>query len=131
MQYVNDHLGKSAFCVYLWDNARGRFREEPQLFGNPQPDPTSKTIFTHDDYFGGVHTENTYIWSGAKLQVIATKGLGSGSSKPECGFTSFCSKLIAGKMQGVDKPTACGDGPIEEVPCPTSLRAPRLPAKAK
>jgi hypothetical protein len=35
------------------------------------------------------------------------------------------SKLINGKMQGVDKPTACGDSPIEEVSCPASVTSPR------
>src|SRR5882762_6633864 len=30
LQYVNDHLGKSLFCVYLWDERTGRFRYEPQ-----------------------------------------------------------------------------------------------------
>ena len=127
LQYVNDHLGKSAFCVYLWDNGTSQFREEPQLFGNPQPDPKNKTIFTHDDYFGGVYTDNTYVWSGVKLLLIATKGLVSGSSIPDCGFTSFCSKLINGKMRGIDRPTACGDGPIEEVTCPASAPAARKP----
>jgi hypothetical protein len=105
----------------------GQFREEPQLFGNPQPDPRNQTIFTHDDSFGGVYTDNTYIWSGVKLLLIATKGLVSGSSKPDCGFTSFCSKFINGKMKGIDKPTACGDGPIEEVTCPASAPTARRP----
>lgn len=132
LQYVNDHLGKSAFCVYLWDNRSGHFREEPQLFGNPQPDPKNKTIFTHEDYFGGVYTDNTYVWNGAKLLLIATKGLVSGSSKTDCGFTSFCSKLVNGKMRGIDKPTACGDGSIEEVSCATTVPSPRKhPPKAK
>jgi hypothetical protein len=92
LQYVNDHLAKSAFCVYLWDNGSGRFREEPQLLGNPHPDPKNKTIFTHDEYAGGLYTDSTYVWNGAKLRLIATRGLLLGSRKPECGFTSFCSQ---------------------------------------
>lgn len=47
--------------------------------------------------------------------------------KPDCGFTSFCSKLINGKWRGIDRPTACGDGPIEEVTCPASAPAARKP----
>jgi hypothetical protein len=124
LQDINDHLGKFTYCVYLWDHRAGRFRAEPQLFGNPQPDPETKTIFTHDDYFGGLYTDYTYVWRGPKLQLIATKGLVSGSSKPECGFTSFCSKLVNGKMQGANKPTACGHAPIEEVSCPEPVAAP-------
>ena len=30
LQYVNDHLGKSLFCVYLWDDKAGLFRHDQQ-----------------------------------------------------------------------------------------------------
>jgi len=124
LQDISDHLGKFTYCVYLWDPRTSRFREEPQLSGNPQPDPETKTIFTRDDYFGGAYTESSYVWRGPKLQLIATKGLVAGSSEPDCGFTSFCSRLVNGKMQEVKQPTACGDNPIEEVSCPAPVTPP-------
>jgi hypothetical protein len=123
LQYVNDHLGKSLFCIYLWDDRIGQFREEPQLFGNPEPDPKNKRIFFHEEYFGGVYIDKTCIWRGSKLLLIAEKGLLSGSSKADCRFTSFCSRLLNGKMQRIEKPTVCGDGPIEEVSCPSTVPA--------
>lgn len=122
LQYVNDHLGKSLFCVYLWDNRAGQFREERQLFGTSEPDPKNKTIVTHDEYFGGPYIDETYVWRGPKLLLIATKGLLSGSSKPDCGFTSFCSRLVNGKMRRIEKPTVCREGSIEEVSCPAPAR---------
>src|SRR6266699_3984748 len=122
LQYANDHLGKSLFCVYLWDDRTGRFRYEPQLFiADPIPHPETRTITSHSDYQGGPYTDSTYEWNGTKLVLLAEGGITYGSKNAQCGFTSFCQRLINGKMRKiVETPTACSGNPVEAVDCPAS-----------
>lgn len=112
LQYVNDHLGKKLFCVYLWDGASGRFRYEPQLFlADPVPHPDTKTITSHAEYFGGEHIDSTFRWEGAKLVLVSESGLIRGP-RPECGFVEYSRKLITGKMQTVaENYTDCDEKP--------------------
>ena len=125
LQYVNDHLGKSLFCVYLWDERTGRFRYEPQLFiADPIPHPETRTVTSHSDYQGGPYTDSTYEWHSAKLALLAESGITYGSKDAQCGFTSFCQRLVNGKMRTiVEKPTACSGNPVETVDCPASAIA--------
>jgi len=120
LQYMNDHLGKSLFCVYLWDERTGRFRYEPQLFiADPVPHPETRTITSHSDYQGGPYTDSTYEWHGTKLVLLAGGGITYGSKDARCGFTSFYHRLVNGKMRTiVEKPTACSGNPVEAVDCP-------------
>jgi hypothetical protein len=122
LQYVNDHLGKSLFCVYLWDDKAGRFRYEPQLFiADPIPHPETRTITSHSDYQGGPFTDSTYEWHGTKLVLLAESGMTYGSKDAKCAFTNFCRKLVNGKMRTmVEKPTACSGEPMDAVDCPAS-----------
>lgn len=127
LQYFNDHLGKSLFCVYLWDDRTGRFREEPTLsgLGNFTADPKSKTISAHEDYFGGVYKDSTWAWRGPKLVLISESGLVSGSENPDCGFTFYCNRLVNGKMRElINKPTVCGNQSGEQLVCPESVPLP-------
>jgi hypothetical protein len=127
LQYVNDHLGKSLFCVYLWDDKTGLFRYEPQLFiADPIPHPETRTITSHSDYQGGPFTDSTYQWRGTKLVLLAESGTSYGSKDPQCVFTNFCRKLVNGKMRTIaEKPTACSGNPIDILDCPTSTSAQR------
>jgi hypothetical protein len=123
LQYINDHLGKSLYCVYLWDNGTGRFREEPTLsqIGNFTPDPQAKIISAHEDYFGGVYKDSTWMWNGGKLVLIAESGLLSGSDKRDCGFTFYCNRRINGRMRSlVEKPYGCEIQPDVQLDCPAS-----------
>jgi hypothetical protein len=112
LQYLNDHLGKKVFCVYLWDPASGRFQYEPQLFiADPVPHPDTKTITSHAEYFGGEHIDSTFHWEGAKLVLVSESGLVRGP-KLECGFVEYSRKLIKGKMQTMDENyTDCDEKP--------------------
>lgn len=74
LQYVNDHLGKSLFCVYLWDDKTDHFRYEPQLFiADPIPHPETRTITSHNDYQGGPFTDSTT--NGAVLSLCCLPNL--------------------------------------------------------
>jgi hypothetical protein len=112
LQFVNDHLGKKIFCVYLWNPVSGRFQYEPQLFiADPFPHPDTKTITSHAEYFGGEHIDSTFRWEGAKLVLVGESGLVRGP-KVDCGFVEYSRKLINGKMQTVDeKYTDCDEKP--------------------
>lgn len=112
LQYVNDHLGKKVFCVYLWDPAAGRFHYEPQLFiADPVPHSDTKTITSHAEYFGGEHIDSTYRWEGAKLVLVSESGLIRGP-KVDCGFVEYSRGMINNKMQTLDeKYTDCDEKP--------------------
>jgi hypothetical protein len=132
LQDFNPHLAKSLFCIYLWDDRAGRFREQPLLsqIGNPWPDPKNKTISAHEDYVGGSYRDSTYVWRGTKLVMISESGVVSGSENPDCGFTFYCSRLVNGRTrQLIDKPIACGNQPDERLECPESVPLPSSPKR--
>jgi len=130
LQYVNDHLGKSIFCVYLWDHKTARFRYEPQLFiADPIPHPETRTITSHNEYQDGPHTDSTYQWRGNKLALIAEEGIDNDSKDEQCGVTSFCRRLVNGEMRTIEeKPTACAGNPVEPVACPALALGHELPS---
>src|ERR1700694_4822377 len=75
---------------------------------NPEPHPATKTITVHQDYFGGVYQDRTYRWNGAKIELVEENGNTNGSEDPDCGFTSYCSRLINGEMViTAEKPSGC------------------------
>ncbi|MEO8371911.1 MAG: hypothetical protein ABI806_22180 [Candidatus Solibacter sp.] len=138
MQYYHHHLGKSIFCVYLWDEKASKFRYEPQI---PMPDPVphaeSKTITTHDERMGGTSADAVYVWSGNKIIEIAEWGLandfGMVGANANCPWTAWCSKRINGKMRRVAmKSTGCNDtaqAPVQCTPPPRSVYSPKIHAK--
>jgi len=125
LQFHHSHLGKSIFCVFLWDDKAGRFRYEPQIPSpDPIPHPETKTITTHNDYMDGSYGDSTYVWSGKTVLEIASKGIAHEKSSPSCPWTAFCYKRINGKLRAVTlKPTGCDDTDPREVTCtPPPLR---------
>jgi hypothetical protein len=127
LQFYHPHLGKSIFCVYLWDEKAGRFRYEPQIPSpDPIPHPENKTITTHNEYFGGTHSDSVYVWIAGKVTEIATWGLsneGDTLGRSKCPWTTYCDKRINGKMRTVTlKETGCDDTAPEEVTCTPQLR---------
>jgi hypothetical protein len=104
LTYSIPHLDKKMYCIYLWDNKAGRFRYSnalSELAVNPAPHPASKTITMHEDWQGGLWTESTYRWNGARPELIEQNSLlGEGSLKSNqmCRFTFTCSRLVDGTM---------------------------------
>lgn len=135
LQFKHSHLGKSIFCVYLWDDKIGRFRYEPQIPApDPIPHPDAKTITTHNEYSDGSHYDSTYVWVGNKVLEIASVGLAHDNPSPDCPWTAFCYKRINGKMTtAFSKRTGCDDSAPEEVRCALPplriINAPRHGAK--
>jgi hypothetical protein len=120
LQYYVPHLGKSLFCIYVWNAKGDRFTEAPEI---PDTDPVAhadtRTISVHEDFFGGVFTDSIYKWSGSKLGLILESGRLYGSDKPTCGFTDFCRQLINGKLVDTAlRPSGCGDIPDRQLICP-------------
>src|SRR6185436_18125770 len=75
LQYYVPHLGKSLYCIYTWNERDGRFRYAPEIpETDPLPDPQSKTITVHEDWFGGVYSDSTYRWNGGKMELIEQHG---------------------------------------------------------
>jgi hypothetical protein len=131
LQYFHPHLATSVFCIYLWDHSAGRFRYAPEIPAiNPLPHPENKTITVHQDLFGGVLSDSTYRWEGAKLELVEENGRVSGSENPECGFTDYCSRLINGEITiTAERPAGCSDKP--DVPVDCSPVAPGLRQRRK
>ncbi|MBZ5727628.1 MAG: hypothetical protein LAP87_21850 [Acidobacteriia bacterium] len=123
LQFRHPHLGKSIFCVYLWDDKAGQFRYEPQIpMPDPIPHPENKTITTHNEYFGGTQSDSVYVWVGRTVTEIATWGLaneyGMPGGNPNCPWTAYCYKRINGKMRTVSmKRTGCDGTDPQEVTC--------------
>lgn len=113
LRYHVPHLGKSIFCVYLWDEKAQRFRYEPQMpTVDPVAHPETKTITTHEEWIGGTWGDAVYIWLGDKLAPIAEWGLANEAGLPEtnadCPWTAWCSNRIDGTMRKVvTKSTGC------------------------
>jgi hypothetical protein len=121
LQYFVPHLGKSIFCIYTWNPREASFHPAPEI---PDMDPVAnawnKTITVHEDLFGGVFIDSTYRWNGVEL--ILANGRVSGSSRPDCGFTEYCSRLINGKMRATaSRPFGCENGPESALICPSTL----------
>jgi len=125
------HLGKSYFCVYLWDEMSGQFRFEPQIpEPDPIPHPEDKTITTQDVYSGdATYRHALYVWIAGKVTEIARWGVTRNEptvpgTDPACPWVAYCSKRINGKMQNVStKEMGCNDIPVEEIACaPPPLR---------
>jgi len=136
LQVYVPHLGKSTFCVYLWDEKTSRFQYEPQIpMPDPIPHPESQTITTHNEYMGGTSSDSVYVWLAGKIIPIAEWGLanegGSAGANADCPWTAWCSKRINGKMRNVAmKRTGCNASDPEPVRCTPpapSVYAPRKP----
>jgi len=136
LQYLHPHLGKSFFCVYLWDDKVGRFRYEPQIpMPDPMPDPTIQTITTHDFYQGGAVMVGVYVWSAGKVIQIAESELlnlvGTPQADPSCPWETTCAVRINGEMREIaSKVTGCAGAEPERVEC-TPPRSAYLPALAR
>jgi hypothetical protein len=124
LQYLIPHLGKSLYCIYVWNATKARFildTEIPET--DPVADPQSKTISAHEEFFGGVFIDSVYKWSGGKLVQTLKSGRLSGSDKPTCGFTDFCSELVNGKLRDTaSNPSGCGDAPDRPLVCPVPAK---------
>jgi hypothetical protein len=131
MQFFHPHLAKSVFCIYLWDDQTGRFRYAPEIPSvDPIPHPENKTITVDQDFFGGVFSHSTYRWQAAKLELVEENGMVSGSEDPNCGFTSYCSRLINGEITiTAERPWGCSDKP--DVPLVCSPVAPGIRRKKR
>jgi len=136
LQFYHPHLGKSIFCVYLWDEKRSQFRYDPQIpMPDPIPHPENRTVTTHDEFMGGTSSDSVYVWLAGKLIPIAEWGLanefGQAVANEACPWTAWCTKRINGKMRSVArKHTGCNDTAPEPVRCtppPFSVYAPRRP----
>jgi hypothetical protein len=133
LQFHHPHLGKSIFCVYLWDEKSSEFRYEPQI---PMPDPIphreNRTITTHDEYMGGTWSDSVYIWLAGKVIPIAEWGVanegGPDGANADCTSTAWCAKRINGMMRNVARKRTGCDGaapePVKCTPPPVSARAP-------
>lgn len=127
LQYYVPHLGKSIYCIYTWNPREGSFRHAPEIPDmDPIAHPENKTITVHNDLFGGVFIDSTYRLSNGKSQLVVENGRVSGSSRADCGFTDYCSRLINGKMvTTVSRPSACEHDEPAAVVCPSII--PTLP----
>ncbi len=116
------HLGKSQYCVYLWNEAEQQFRYDPESPAvGPMPHPETKTITAHQDWQGGSSNNSTYRWNGTKIELIEENGTVYGSDDPNCGSTDFCRKLINGKMViTAEKPSSCSGKQDVPLVCPVN-----------
>jgi hypothetical protein len=123
LQYYVQHLGKSIYCIYTWSPQDGRFRHAPEIPDtDPVADPENKTITVHEDFFGGVFTDSIYRLSNGKAQLVVANGRVSGSSRADCGFTEYCSRMINGKMvTTVSRPSSCDHNEPAAVVCPSII----------
>jgi hypothetical protein len=123
LQYFVPHLAKSIYCVYIWSPQEGRFRHAPEIPDtNPIANPANKTITVHEDYFGGVFIDRTYRLSNGKPELVVENGRVSGSSRADCGFTDYCSRLINGKMvTTARRPSTCEHDEPTAVVCPSII----------
>jgi hypothetical protein len=125
LTYYIPHLDKKLYCIYLWDTKTGRFRYSnalSELAVNPAPHPENKTITMHEDWQGGLWTESTYRWNGARPELIEQNSLhGDGSLRgnEKCGFDFTCSRLVNEKMVTTLEKRVCS--PMEDLPdCPAA-----------
>lgn len=117
--YFVPHLGKSVFCIFMWNQKAQQFRYEPGMPGDPVPHPDTKTITNHEDWFGCVWKDSTYHWIAPhKLELLEEHGRLYGSNNTKCGFTDFCSRLIDGKMRTIAEQPAVCEGEDEDKPRP-------------
>lgn len=133
LQFHHPHLGKSIFCVYLWEEKTSKFRYDPQIpMPDPTPHPGNRTITTHDEYMGGTWSDSVYVWSGGKIIPIAKWGLANeagmtGRKNANCPWTAWCAKRINGRMRNVSRTaTGCNDtdpAPVKCTPPPRSVYA--------
>jgi len=128
LQYFVPHLATSIYCVYTWSAQEGRFRYAPEIPNtNPIANPANKTITMHQDYFGGVFIDRTYRLSNGKPQLVVENGRVSGSSRADCGFTDYCSRLVNRKMvTTVQIPSTCDHDEPAALVCPSIV--PTLPS---
>jgi len=136
LTYDIPHLDKKMYCIYLWDNKAGRFRYSnaiSELAVNPVPNSASKTILMHEDWQGGLWTESTYRWNGAKPELIEQNSLsgdGSLQGNQKCGFIFTCSRLVDGTMIITLEKRICS--PKDPLPdCPASGSPPAPDADKK
>jgi hypothetical protein len=107
LTYLNDHLGKKIFCVYLWAGNTNHFRYEKQLLiADPIPHPETKSITSHSEYQGGTFADSTYEWRGTKLVLVAEDGTRDNVRYPECGPIHFSRRLVNGRILTTDEDSA-------------------------
>lgn len=123
LQYYEPHLDKSLYCVYTWSEPGGYFRYAPEIPRvDPIPDQERKTITVHEDWQGGVYSDSTYRWSGAKVELIEKNGRLFGSENPKCGFTDYCSKRVKGNMvTTAERPFGYAEGSQVQLVCPSNV----------
>lgn len=121
------HLDKKIYCIYLWDQKSKTFVFSKQLSdvsSNLEPHPESKTLTSHEYWFGGPWQESTYRWQGNKLRAIQTSSLlgdWSSQTSDQCGFTYFCTRLINGKMVVTLSKPVCSSEEMDNLPsCPVA-----------
>lgn len=131
LHLYHPHLATSVFCIFVWDDKARQFRYAPEFPNvNPEPHPATKTITVHQDYFGGVYQDRTHRWNGAKIELVEENGNTNGSEDPNCGFTSYCSRLINGEMViTAERPSGCSGKPDVLLVC--SPDAPQLRKKKR
>lgn len=130
LRYYVPHLGKSLFCIYVWNPRDGLFRDAPEIPDmDPVAHPGNKTITVHEDLFGGVFNDRINRWSGPTVQLVVENGRLYGSKRPDCGFTDYCSRLINGKMvTTAERPSTCENNEPPPLVCPSIIPA-NTPAK--
>lgn len=132
------HLGKSLYCIYLWDPKLGRFKyssEITKVGTNIEAHPDNQTLATHEDWMFGPWQDSTYRWRAGKLVLVEQVSLLGSWSVPVggqkgCGFTYTCSRLIRGKMVDTLKKPICRPEEMDDLPeCPaTPSKSSRPPA---
>ncbi len=126
------HLDKRISCIYLWDQKRGSFALSKQLSdigANLEAHPESKTVTSHESWFGGPWQDDTYRWTGNRLEVIEESSLlgdWSLQTSDKCGYTYTCSRLVGGKLAlTLSKPVCSGDEMGNLPACPVAPVRPK------
>ena len=122
------HLGKSLYCIYLWDSKTGRFRysqEVTNVATNIEAHPDDKTLTTHEEWMFGPWQDSTYRWRAGKLVLVEQTSLLGGWSprvgQKGCGFTYTCSRRIGGKMKDTLIKPICKPEEMDDLPdCPAT-----------
>jgi hypothetical protein len=112
LTYLNEHLGKKVFCIYVFSAKANQFRFEKQLLiADPIPHPETRQVTSHSEYFGGTFEDSTYEWHGSALVLIAQEGTRDNPKNPECGPVHFSTRLsVTGEMLTTEDDSICSQG---------------------